>query len=103
MPQTDNAEQIQALRGTLGEQLVAVRTAAADALAQGREVDQRVEAVRVEVRASLSDPATIKPVGGFMGVECYTHTYVGGHLADGTPYYVIETVCIEGQMGLGEV
>lgn len=54
--------------------------------------------VTVQSRVTLTEPdeetMRIRPY-------CYAHHYVGGHFMDGTPYYVVETVCIEVQ-GMAE-
>jgi hypothetical protein len=90
-------------RDGLNEHLGALHAAAREFLGSRREAGQRApREVRIELRISLDDPESRRATGGMGGVECYTHTYVGGHLLDGTPYYVIETVCIEGVLGMGE-
>lgn len=105
---TTNIRRLEEFRNTIGEHIAAMQTAARDVFGDAGDANQaRPRGIRVEVRASLDDPQVLKATGGMPGVltpgvECYTHTYVGGHLADGTPYYVIETVCIEGVLGIGE-
>jgi hypothetical protein len=50
----------------------------------------------VEVRGTMNEP-----VSSGDREWCYWRHYVGGHMADGTPYYVVERVCLEVE-GMGE-
>jgi hypothetical protein len=98
-----SSPRLEDFKDDISEQLTTLQAAAREFFDKQREANQRApRAMRIELRTSLDDPESPRPVGGISGVECYTHTYVGGHLADGTPYYVIETVCIEGVLGIGE-
>jgi hypothetical protein len=99
-----NAPELMEFKDSINAQLEALKTA-------GRGLfDKQIEAknpvpreISVEIRISLDPPESSehKPTQN-VHVECYWHTYVGGHMLDGTPYYVLERVCIEGVLGIGE-
>jgi hypothetical protein len=59
-----------------------------------KQEDGKKRDVTIEIRVTLDAP---EPETSDERPWCYTHHYVGGHLADGTPYYVAETQCIEVQ------
>jgi hypothetical protein len=90
-------------KDSINEQVEALQAAARELLAKQGEANKPVARdIRVEIRISLDQPESPERSPARPVMECYFHTYVGGHMADGAPIYVIERVCLDSVLGIGE-